>query len=71
MVSICNRLIQVKVSGFAYEYIRKYSEIFHSSISKFCECAINEKILSLGGVQCTEEEDVVAHQDAECDVEDG
>lgn len=61
MISSRNRLVQVKISAFAYEFIRKYSEIFNGSISKFCENAINEKILSIGGLPCSDVESADAH----------
>lgn len=43
-----NKLIQVKVSKLAYEYLKKYSHMFGCSISRFCEMAINEKIIKNG-----------------------
>lgn len=43
-----NKLIQVKVSLLSYEYLKKYSEMFGVSISRFCEMAINEKIIKNG-----------------------
>lgn len=48
MISSKNKLIQVKVSKLAYEYLKKYSEMFHVSISHFCEIAINDAIIKRG-----------------------
>lgn len=48
MISKSNKLIQVKVSLFAYEFLKKYSEMFDVSISRFCEMAINDKICKIG-----------------------
>lgn len=47
-----NKLIQVKVSILAYEFIKKYSFIFDVSISRFCEMAINDKICKIGELRC-------------------
>lgn len=44
-----NRLVQVKVTNLAYEYMKKYSELFGVSISRFAEMAIQEKIIKNGG----------------------
>ena len=43
-----NKLIQVKVSKLTYEYLKKYSKLFGISISRFCEMAINDKIIKNG-----------------------
>ena len=50
MISKDNKLIQVKVSKLAYEFLKKYSELFNISISKFCEMAINDSIIKKGDV---------------------
>lgn len=47
-ISKNNKLIQVKVSKLAYEYLKKYSVMFNVSISKFCEMAINDSIIKKG-----------------------
>lgn len=47
-VSKENKLIQVKISKLAYQFIKKYSDMFDISLSKFCEIAINEKIIKIG-----------------------
>lgn len=48
MISENNKLIQVKISKLAYTYLKKYSDMFNVSISKFCEIAINDRIIKLG-----------------------
>lgn len=48
MISRKNKLIQVKVSLLAYEFLKKYSNMFNVSISRFCEMAINDKIIKIG-----------------------
>lgn len=48
MLSKDNRYIQVKVSSPVYLYLKKYSELFDISISRFCEMAIQEKIIKNG-----------------------
>lgn len=44
-----NKLVQVKVTKLVYEYMKKYSQLFGTSISRFAEMAINEKIIKQGG----------------------
>lgn len=48
MLSKENRYIQVKVSKLVYLYLKKYSKLFDISISRFCEMAIQEKIIKNG-----------------------
>ena len=43
-----NKLIQVKISKLAYQFIKKYSDMFNISLSKFCEMAINDQIIRIG-----------------------
>lgn len=50
-ISENNKLIQVKISKLAYKFIKKYSEMFGVSISRFCEMAINDKICKIGEVR--------------------
>lgn len=49
-----NKLVQVKVTRLAYEYMKKYSEMFGTSISRFAEMAINEKIIKNGELNISE-----------------
>lgn len=51
MVSKDNKLIQVKVSKLAYQFMKKYSDMFSVSISRFCEIAINDKIIRIGELE--------------------
>lgn len=51
MISENNKLIQVKISKLAYNFIKKYSEMFGVSISRFCEMAINDKICKIGEIR--------------------
>lgn len=53
--SSVNKLIQVKVTKLVYEYLKKYSDMFGVSISRFCEMAIQEKIIKNGGFNNNEE----------------
>lgn len=50
-ISSENKLIQVKISNLAYEYLKKYSSLFDVSISRFAEIAINERIVHFGGFE--------------------
>lgn len=50
-ISSENKLIQVKISNLAYDYLKKYSSLFDVSISRFAETAINERIVHLGGFE--------------------
>lgn len=46
-----NVRIQVKVSKLAHEFLKKYSDMFDVSISRFCEMAINDKICKIGEIR--------------------
>lgn len=50
MISKDNKLIQVKVSKNAYDFLHKYSFMFDISISRFCELAINNEIIKRGNI---------------------
>lgn len=45
MIGKDSKLVQVKISKVAYEYIKKYCELFGGSLSFFCADAINRKII--------------------------
>ena len=42
-----NVRIQVKISKFSYEFLKRYSKLFNVSISRFCEIAINNRICAV------------------------
>lgn len=48
MLASENRLIQVKVNAFTYQYLQKYKNVFGISMSRFCELAINDAIIKRG-----------------------
>lgn len=45
MIGNNSKLVQVKISKVAYEYIKKYCKLFGGSLSLFCSDAINRKII--------------------------
>lgn len=45
-----NRYIQVKVSAMAYDYLKKYSAMFGTSISNFCSDAVTQRIINNGAL---------------------
>lgn len=61
MISENSTIVQVVISKSAKEYIRRYVNLFGSSISQFCAFAINREIIRQGGSVCLGAEDVVAH----------
>lgn len=45
MISSRNKLVQVKISKVAYEYIKRYCEVFGGTMSQYCAIAIQNQIL--------------------------
>lgn len=45
MISKDNKMIQVKVSKLTYKYLKKYCDLFGTSISSYCNDAIVSRII--------------------------
>lgn len=45
MISRDNKMIQVKVSKLTYKYLKKYCDLFGTSISSYCNDAIVSRII--------------------------
>lgn len=60
MISENSTIVQVVISKSAKEYIRRYVNLFGSSISQFCAFAINREIIRQGGSACLDAENAAA-----------